>query len=78
MKSVTIYTNADCDSCHEAKAFLDENNIPYIEHDISKDKEAKKDIMKRGYLNKSAPALACALLQFAPSLIVKKPTRILV
>ncbi|MDF2873311.1 MAG: glutaredoxin [Anaerocolumna sp.] len=51
MKSVIIYTNTGCDSCHEAKAFLDENNVPYIEHDISKDKEAKKDIMKRGYMS---------------------------
>lgn len=51
MKSVTIYTNTDCDSCHEAMAFLDENDISYIEYDISKDKEAKKDIMKRGYMS---------------------------
>jgi glutaredoxin 3 len=51
MKSVTIYTNTDCDSCHEAKTFLDQNNIPYTEHDISKDKEAKKGIMKRGYMS---------------------------
>jgi glutaredoxin-like YruB-family protein len=51
MKSVTIYTNTGCDSCHEAKAFLEENNIQYIEHDISKDKEAKKDIMKKGYMS---------------------------
>lgn len=51
MKPVTIYTNTGCESCHEAKEFLDGHGIKYTEHDISKDKEAKKEIMKKGYMS---------------------------
>ena len=51
MSQITIYTNTGCESCHEAKEFLNEHNIQYTEYDISKDKEAKKSIMKKGYMS---------------------------
>lgn len=51
MKPVTIYTSNGCEYCHEAKEFLDQNNIPYTEHNISKDKEARTYLMKKGYMS---------------------------
>ena len=55
MNSVTIYTSSECEYCHEAKAFFKENNIQFTEYNISKDKEARMDIMKRGY--RSVPVI---------------------
>ena len=51
MKSVKIYTASGCHYCHDAKSFFDENNIGYTEFDISKDREAKKELMKKGYMS---------------------------
>ena len=49
MKNVEIYTSDSCQYCHMAMEFFDENNIPYKEHNISKDKEARMEIIKKGY-----------------------------
>ncbi len=49
MNPVTIYTSSGCEYCHEAKAFLKEHNIQFTEYNISKDKEARMDVMKKGY-----------------------------
>ena len=51
MKEVTIYTTEGCSHCHDAMEFFDANNIPYIEHSISKDKVAKKELMKKGVMS---------------------------
>lgn len=51
MKEVIIYSTEGCSHCHEAKEFFDNNNIPYIEHNISKDKVAKKELMKKGIMS---------------------------
>lgn len=49
MKKVEIYTSNSCIYCHEAKEFLQEKNVPYVEHNISKDIEARKTLMAKGY-----------------------------
>ena len=49
MKKIDIYTSNNCQYCHEAKEFFNESNIPFTEHNISIDKEAKTEIMKMGY-----------------------------
>lgn len=49
MKNVDIYTSDSCQYCHMAMEFFNENNIPYTEHNISKDKEARMEIIKKGY-----------------------------
>jgi glutaredoxin 3 len=51
MKDVTIYTSSGCEHCHEAKEFFEQNHIEYREHNISKDKEAKKLLMSKGYMS---------------------------
>lgn len=51
MKKVEIYSSDSCGYCHEAKAFFKEQNVEYIEHNISKDMEARKALMKKGYMS---------------------------
>ena len=41
MKQIDIYTSNNCQYCHEAKEFFNDSNIPFTEHNISIDKEAK-------------------------------------
>jgi glutaredoxin 3 len=49
MKDVVIYTSTSCMFCHAAKEFFKENNGVYTEYNISEDKEAKKELIKKGY-----------------------------
>jgi len=51
MKNVEIYTTPSCGYCHAAMEFFDENKVTYVEHDITKDKEAKRSLMKKGYMS---------------------------
>jgi glutaredoxin 3 len=55
MNKVEIYTSNSCGYCHMAKDFFKENNIEYIEHNISEDSEAKKILIKKGY--RSVPVI---------------------
>ena len=55
MNKVEIYTSNTCGYCHMAKEFFNENNIEYIEHNISEDSEAKKALIKKGY--RSVPVI---------------------
>ena len=55
MNKVEIYTSNNCGYCHMAKEFFKENNIEYIEHNISEDLEAKKALIKKGY--RSVPVI---------------------
>jgi glutaredoxin 3 len=51
MKNVEIYTSPTCGYCHEAMEFFQENKVDYVEHDIAKDKDAKRTLMKKGYMS---------------------------
>lgn len=51
MKKVIIYTAEGCSHCHDAKEFFDNNNIAYIEHSISNNKEVKRELMKKGVMS---------------------------
>lgn len=51
MKKVDIYTSANCSYCHAAKEYLNENKIEFTEHNISSDKEARKELMKKGFMS---------------------------
>jgi glutaredoxin 3 len=55
MNKVEIYTSDTCGYCHMAKDFFKENNIEYIEYNISEDSEAKKALIKKGY--RSVPVI---------------------
>ncbi len=50
MKNVVIYTSNTCGYCHEAKKYLDENNIAYAEKNVSVDMEARKELMDQGFM----------------------------
>lgn len=51
MNKVEIYTSDTCPQCIKAKEFLKSNNIEYIEKNISKDSEARKDLIRMGYMS---------------------------
>ena len=55
MNKIEIYTSNSCGYCHMAKEFFNENNIDYIEHNISEDSEAKKALIKKEY--RSVPVI---------------------
>jgi glutaredoxin 3 len=49
MNKVEIYTSDTCVYCHRAIEFFEENNIYYVEHNISRDVEVRKSLMQKGY-----------------------------
>lgn len=55
MKKVEIYTSTTCSYCHMAKEFFKENNVEFIEHNISEDADSRKELMKKGY--RSVPVI---------------------
>ena len=55
MNKVEIFTSESCGFCHEAKDFFKENNIEFIEHNISEDFEAKRMLIKKGF--RSVPVI---------------------
>ncbi|MEX0877530.1 MAG: glutaredoxin family protein [Candidatus Spechtbacterales bacterium] len=46
MKDVTIYTTPTCHYCHAAKEYFKENNVEYSEKDVTKDMEARRDMIE--------------------------------
>lgn len=51
MKKVEIYTSDSCIQCIKAKEYLKSNNIEYIEYNISKNSEARKELIRMGYMS---------------------------
>lgn len=51
MSKVEIYTSDTCGYCHQAKDFLQSNNIDYLEYNISRDLNARKTLMRKGYMS---------------------------
>ncbi|MPM15709.1 Glutaredoxin 3 [bioreactor metagenome] len=51
MSKIEIYTSDSCIQCIKAKEFLKLNNIEYIEHNISKNSEARKELIGMGYMS---------------------------
>ncbi len=50
-KKVEIYTSNTCGYCHMAKDYFNEKNIEYVEKNVSEDTEARKKLMKMGYMS---------------------------
>ena len=44
---VKVYTTPTCHWCHTLKEFLKENNIEYMEIDVSKDQAAAREIIEK-------------------------------
>ena len=51
MKKIEIYTSDTCIQCKKAKEYLKENNIDFIEYNISSSQEHKRELIKKGYLS---------------------------
>lgn len=55
MKKVEIFSSDTCIKCVEVKKYLKEKNIEYIEYNISRNEEARRNLVKLGYM--SVPVL---------------------
>lgn len=51
MKDIQIYTSDTCPQCVKVKEYLKINNLEYKEYNISKDLEAKKELIRMGYMS---------------------------
>lgn len=48
---IEIYSSDKCLECKKAKEYFDENNLEYIEHNVFKDTEAKRELIRMGYMS---------------------------
>ncbi len=48
MDQVVVYTSPTCGYCVQAKVFLKENGVTYVERDVSVDREAQKALQDMG------------------------------
>jgi len=44
---VTIYSTPSCVYCRMAKAFLDEQKVPYTNYDVAEDAEKRNEMIQR-------------------------------
>lgn len=51
MKKIEIYTSDTCVQCKKAKEYLQNNNLEFIEYNISSNQEYKRELIKKGYLS---------------------------
>lgn len=51
MKKVEIYTSDTCIQCKKAKEYFQNNNLEFIEYNISSNQEYKRELIKKGYLS---------------------------
>ena len=51
MKTVEIYTSDTCIQCVKAKEYLKNKNIEFKEYNISNDLEAKRELIRMGYMS---------------------------
>lgn len=51
MKKVEIYSSDTCINCIKAKEYFDEIGVAYTEYNISKDIEAKRELIGMGYMS---------------------------
>lgn len=49
MKKIDIYTSESCSYCYAAKEYFKQKNISYEEHNITKDSESRRELMRMGY-----------------------------
>lgn len=50
-KKVIIYSSDSCIYCKEAKAYFKNKGIEFDEKNITKDMDARKELMKMGYMS---------------------------
>lgn len=49
-KKVVVFTSDTCGYCHMAKDYLNEINVDFEERNVSSDKEARKELMSKGFM----------------------------
>lgn len=50
MNNVIIYTSSTCGYCTLAKEYLDGKGVNYVEKNIQKDPNARRELMQKGYM----------------------------
>ncbi|MDX9916683.1 MAG: glutaredoxin family protein [Gudongella sp.] len=50
MHDVVIFTSGTCPYCTLAKNHLTEKGVPFVEKNVSTDKEARKELMAMGHM----------------------------
>lgn len=45
--NVEVYTTPTCGYCHQAKEYLRQRGIPFVEHDVSRDRAAASEMVQR-------------------------------
>lgn len=46
---VVIYTNTGCSACHQAKEFLAQHHVSYVEKSIANDDSARDELVRLGF-----------------------------
>jgi glutaredoxin 3 len=49
MREIEIYTSETCSYCHAAKDFFRQNNMEFTEYNITKDTQARSELMRKGH-----------------------------
>ena len=49
-KKVVVFTSDTCGYCHMVKDYFNEINVSYEERNVSTDKEARKELMSKGFM----------------------------
>lgn len=51
MKKIEMYTSDTCIQCKKAKEYFENNNMSFIEYNISSNVDYKRELIKKGYLS---------------------------
>ena len=54
---IVMYTTQYCSDCHRAKAYFEENEIPYLKVGLEGDEEAIEFVMNINNGNRSVPTI---------------------
>jgi glutaredoxin-like YruB-family protein len=55
---VTVYTTQTCPYCHQAKEFLRQNGVPFVERDVAADPAAAAELSQRAPGARGVPVIA--------------------
>ncbi|MBD3379800.1 MAG: NrdH-redoxin [Candidatus Omnitrophica bacterium] len=47
MSEVKVYSSPTCPHCRQAKKFLEDNNIPFEDYDVTSDQEKAEEMKKK-------------------------------
>jgi len=47
MTNVKVFSTPSCPYCHKLKDFLKENNIPFTDYDVSRNRDAAMEMIRR-------------------------------